>query len=210
VRVFSNCPSGLDSPSRNLARFAADAADLYTPNFEARLVFRRDRYGRGGDHTSFDSQGFPAIRFTEPREDYTRQHEDVREEAGIRYGDTIDGLDFEYLTSVARLNAAVVAELALAPSAPKGVRVFGAVRNDTRIAWTREADARYEAAVRRTTSPRWERFHTVDSRGEAVIPEILDDVVVGLRSVGLDGRRSPAVVPAEPGAAPASAPRERR
>jgi hypothetical protein len=209
VRVFSNSPSGLDSTSRNLARFAADVADLYTRPFEVKLVFRKDRYGRGGDHLSFDSQGFPAIRFTEPREDYTRQHENVREEGGVKYGDTIDGLDFEYLTNVAKLNAAAAAELALAPAAPRGVRVFGAVRQDTRLTWT-AAGAAHEAVVRDTAAPRWERVHRLPASGEAVIPEILDDVVVGIRAVGLDGRRSLAVVPADPGATPASAPRERR
>jgi hypothetical protein len=203
VRLFSTA-AGIDSPSRNLARHACDIARLYfgqSPEpFNAKLIFRTDRYGRGGDHTSFENEGFPAIRFTEPMEDYNHQHEDVRDEKGIAFGDRIDFVDFNYIARVARLNAAFAAELAGSPPAPAKVRVQGALRNDTAVLWDDAAHgsaAAYEVVVRETTAPCWERAIGV-AGGKATIPVTLDNHVIGLRSIGENGRRSPAFVPPDP------------
>ncbi|HKE01004.1 MAG TPA: M20/M25/M40 family metallo-hydrolase [Planctomycetota bacterium] len=213
VRLFSPCPEGLDSPSRNLARHAALVAHLYAKELgglEVRLVLRRDRYGRSGDHVSFEAEGFPGIRFTEPRETFEHQHQDVRTENGIDYGDLPEHVDFAYLARVARLDAALAAELASAPAPPSDVKVNGAVRNDTLITWTPAAEDDplvfgYEAVSRSTTSAQWERSFFVGRSGRATVDVVLDDEVVGLRAVGRDGRRSVAVVPAEP--RPATRPR---
>lgn len=206
VRLFSPCPAGLDSPARNLARHAVDVAKLYSPGFEPVLVFRADRYGRGGDHTSFEKFGFPGIRFTEPREDYRHQHQDVREEGGVRYGDLPEHLDFEYLARVARLNAALVAEVASAPPAPSDVRVNGALRHDTTVSWKAPAAvwasqlAGFEVVARPTTAATWEKQFPGGSEVSVVVPVVLDDAVVGVRAVSKTGRRSAASVPVERGA----------
>jgi hypothetical protein len=216
IRVFSPCPKGLDSPARNLARHASEVAAMYVAPFEVKLVLRKDRYGRSGDHISFDELGFPGIRFTEPRENYAHQHEDPREEKGVVYGDRLEFLDFEYLANVARLNAALAAELASAPPAPRVTRIGGALRQDTLVEWPAESRPRaeesivgYEAVVRDTAAPRWERAHAVALGGKATIPEVLDDVVIGLRAVGSGGHRSFATVPPDPETRPASAPASR-
>ncbi len=198
VRLFSACPDGLDSPARNLARHAVEVARLHVAPFEPKLVFRPDRFGRGGDHTSFEAEGFPGLRFTEPREDYSHQHQTVREEGGVRYGDLPEHLDPEYLARVARLNAVLVAELARAPAPPEGVSVNGAMRSDTEVRWTPAEDgsvAGYEIVARDTTAPLWEHVFAAGPGPRGVAPVLLDDHVVGLRAVGKNGRRSPAVVP---------------
>ena len=108
----------VDSPSRNVARYIAELADCCMTNFRVRMVYRTDRYGRGGDQVPFLEAGYPAVRFSEPHENYTRQHQDLRAENGIRYGDTIDGVDFDYLAQVTRLNALAMASMASAPAPP--------------------------------------------------------------------------------------------
>ncbi|HYP50745.1 MAG TPA: M20/M25/M40 family metallo-hydrolase, partial [Pyrinomonadaceae bacterium] len=110
-----------DSAARQLARFIKDVAEIYSPRFRVNVIYRRDRYGRGGDHIPFLERGFAAVRFTEPNEDYTHQHQTVRTENGVFYGDTPDFVDFGYVANVARVNAASLASLALAPATPKNV-----------------------------------------------------------------------------------------
>lgn len=204
IRVFSSTPGGEDSPSRNLARHAADVARIYMKDrFSVNLILRADRYGRGGDHTSFDNEGFPAIRFTEPRENYDHQHENVRDEPGRRFGDLLEFLDLEYLANVARVNAALAAELALAPPPPARVAVDGALRNDTKITVTAapaEQLSGYEAVIRETPAHLWGAAFPLE-REVGVVPVLLDDHFIGVRAVAKDGRRSIAVVPREPGSA---------
>lgn len=201
IRVFSSCPSGQDSPSRNLARHALDVARLYFKDqFRVNLILRTDRYGRGGDHTSFENEGFPGIRFTEPVENYYHQHEDVRDEKNIQYGDRIEFVDFNYLAKVARVNAALAAELAAAPAPPSRVAVDGALRNDTKVSLkSRAADrlAGYEAVARETQFNNWSKSFPMAGES-AVLPLLIDDHFVGVRAVSKDGRRSVAVVPPEP------------
>ena len=136
----------LDSPSRNLARFVAGLADRHLVNFRVNMVYRTDRYGRGGDQVEFLEHGFPALRFTEPHEDYRNEHQDLRTENGVRYGDTIDRVDFDYLAQVTRLNAITLAALANAPAPVQGV-------DDRRRGHHRHRDE-VDAAARRRAVPR--------------------------------------------------------
>ena len=125
-----------DSASRQLARFVRETGELYVPNMKVTMVYRRDRYLRGGDHIPFLERGFPAVRFTEPNEDYTHQHQNVRTENGIRYGDLLEFVDFSYVANVARVNAASLALLALAPAMPRKVNILTArLTNDTDLRW---------------------------------------------------------------------------
>ncbi|MDQ3322114.1 MAG: M20/M25/M40 family metallo-hydrolase, partial [Acidobacteriota bacterium] len=148
-----------DSASRQLGRFIKEVADVYSPKFRVQIIYRRDRYGRGGDHIPFLERGFPAVRFTEPHEDYTHQHQNVRTENGKFYGDTIEFVDFDYVANVTRINAASLAALALAPAKPRNVAIITTrLTNDTDLKWNANVDndlAGYEVVWRDTTSPVW-------------------------------------------------------
>src|SRR5262249_36541947 len=118
LRAISALGGENDSPSRELARYVAQTARAYQLEVRPLLEFRRDRYLRGGDHISFNEQGFAAVRLTEFRENYTRQHQNVRSESGVEYGDLPKFVNFDYVASVARVNAATLASLAAAPAPP--------------------------------------------------------------------------------------------
>lgn len=210
LRCFSYAPRGNDSVGRSMAR-AATWADRAVDGFDVRLIYRGDRYGRGGDHRPFAQFGVPAIRLTEPREDYSRQHQDVTERDGRPYADLPEYMDFEYLANVARINVALLAELASAPRVPGRVRATGARESyDTLLQWTPvEGVERYEVVWRATTSADWEgaRMFALDDLSEvgaslrATVEGVcLDDVVIGVRSVGADGSRSRVQTPPEPDA----------
>lgn len=214
VRVFSYQEGSRDSSGRNLARAAADVARRYADKaerFAVKLIFRGDRYGRGGDHRPFAEQGWPAIRCTEPFEDFSRQHKNPRQKDGKPYGDFADFMDFEYLTRVTQLVAALAVELADAPPPPPAPRVRGTATLDTTVRWrvSRPAAqlAGWEIVWRSTTEADWSgrRFVSRDAaqtrRGfEVTLPRLLvDDSIVGLRSVGRDGARSRVVSAPEPG-----------
>ena len=150
-----------DGPSRQLARYIKEVAELYLTDFEVTLVFRRDRYGRGGDHIPFNERGYAAVRFTEPNEDFDRQHQKVEVGTASPFGDVVERVDFAYVAQVARVNAAALASLALAPAPPTDVR-FGTGRQeyDTRIAWKRGSEpdlAGYRVVWRPTHQPFWTR-----------------------------------------------------
>jgi Zn-dependent M28 family amino/carboxypeptidase len=191
----------VDSPSRNLARFMDGLADRYLTNFDVVMVYRTDRYGRGGDQVEFLRAGFPAIRVTEAVENYTRQHQDLRTENGIRYGDTIEGVDFAYLAQVTRLNVVTMAALALAPKPPEGVDIGGAVTADTTIKWTPSPDAAaYRVWWRSTTDPQWKYSRLVGTSGEAKLAGVnVDDWFFGLSAISADGWESPVVFPGAAG-----------
>lgn len=193
----------VDSPSRNIARYMAALADRSLTNLHVQMVYRTDRYGRGGDQVEFLNAGFPAVRVTEAHEDYTRQHQDLRTENGIRYGDTIAGVDFPYLAQVTRLNALTLASLANAPAPPKGVTIAGAVTPDTTLKWQRVAGAAgYRVAWRATTEAQWRygRAAAADAT-ELRLPGItIDDWFFGVAAVSADGYESPMVFPGDPGA----------
>src|SRR6476659_1749315 len=147
----------VDSPSRNVARYMQALAEQVLDGFRVRMVYRTDRYGRGGDQTEFLAQGFPAVRVTESHEDYTHQHQDIRNENGVQYSDTIEHVDFDYLANVTRLNAIAMAAVANAPAPPTGVDIAGEVAYDTTVTWKPVPGAAgYRVWWRETTAPQWE------------------------------------------------------
>jgi len=188
-----------DSATRQLARFAADVADNGATSMNIRLIWRRDRYLRGGDQISFVTQGYPAARFTEPAEDFAHQHQDVRVENGVQFGDLPEFCDFEYIAGVARVNAATLWSLAQGPGTPKNVRILAAtLTNNTTLRWNRgtEADlAGYEVVWRETTSPEWTHVIAVGDVTEATIDLSKDNVFFGVRAVDTAGHHSPVAFP---------------
>ncbi|HEU5285534.1 MAG TPA: M20/M25/M40 family metallo-hydrolase [Sphingomicrobium sp.] len=205
-----------DAPSRNLSRWLAGLAERLQIGLAVRQIWRNDRHGRGGDHTEFLNAGFPAVRFSVAVENYNQQHQDVRVEKGVEYGDTIDKMDFPYLEKVTRLNVAALAALASAPPPPEPT-VEGAVSTDTTVSWPLVANATHVVRWRRTDSALWEfsRPHKCPvgvttsrpqstqhfDRCEVVLKGIrVDDWVFGVSSVGKDGFESP-VASAVPGGA---------
>lgn len=191
----------LDSSSRNLARFIDGVADQYLANFDVEMVYRTDRYGRGGDQVEMLRHGFPAVRISEGAENYDRQHQDLRTENGVVYGDTIDGVDFGYLGQVARLNIVSMAALANAPASPLGVTIEGAVKPDTTIKWQAVPGAAgYRVWWRSTTAPQWTHSRWAGSATELVLRDIvIDDFFFGVSAVSDDGYESPVVFPGPAG-----------
>jgi Zn-dependent M28 family amino/carboxypeptidase len=199
----------VDSPSRNVARYLSGLADDYLGNFRVRMVYRTDRYGRGGDQVPFLEAGYPAVRVTEAHENYTRQHQDLRTENGMHYGDTIDGVDFAYLAQVTRLNAIAMASMANAPAPPAGVDIEGAVKPDTTIKWKAVAGARsYRVLWRDTTAPQWQ--HSYAATGDATMLTlkniVIDDGFFGVSAVSADGYASPVAFPGDAGSFVATPP----
>jgi hypothetical protein len=191
ARVFSGGgPDGVDSPSRDLARTVEEIAGAEA----VRLVFRLDRLGRGGDHRPFVEEGLPAVRFTEPLENYDHEHQTPRLEEGREYGDLPKFLNFAFVEDVARINAEVLRQLALAPAAPADVFVSGGVTPDARIAWSAPDDserAGFEILWRETTVPRWSVLDFASSSGETVLSGVsTDNHFFAVRSVGKNGARS--------------------
>ena len=210
VRCFSYAPTGNDSFGRSLARALTYAARTHVDGFDVELIFRGDRYGRRGDHRSFFDQRFPAVRRTEPREDFSRQHQNVTERDGRPYGDLPDYADFAYTANVTRVVVATLAELASAPPPPlvSNARLTRD-RYDTEVVFDLpDGVARREFVWRPTTAPDWTHVvgmaeadpkPTRSGRLLATLPGVcLDDVVVGVRSVGVDGSRSRVATPPEP------------
>lgn len=210
VRVFSEgLPSGAtekvahgirrlgaesESSSRQLARYVSFVAKRRQTELQPMLVFRPDRFLRGGDHTEFNRIGVAAIRFTEVYETYTRQHQAVEEKDGVPFGDVPEFVDAGYLAAVARLNAAVLVEMANAPSIPEKVRIKGGLSNDTTLAWERSPEpdtAGYEVVWRATTAPDWEHSVDVGDHDEAVLELSKDNWFFGVRAYDVDGYRSP-------------------
>ena len=188
-----------DSPARELARTIRDAAQRYVPEMTVKVVYRRDRYLRGGDHIPFLAQGYTAVRFTEAHEDFRHQHQDVRMVDGIQYGDLPQFVDFEYLAGVARVNAAALASLARAPSPPSGVRIETLqLENRTTLSWQANPEADlvgYEIVWRETTSPYWQGAQLVGNVTRASLPLSKDDYLFSVRAVGKGGQRSLATYP---------------
>jgi Peptidase family M28 len=188
-----------DSPSRGLARYVAQTARTYQIDIAPLLGFRRDRYLRGGDQISFNEQGFAAVRFTEFQENYNHQHQDMRTENGIEYGDLPKFVNFDYVANVARLNAATLAALASAPAAPQNVRLeTKGLSNDSTLVWEAPADGRaagYEVLWRTTSAPDWEHAQSVGKVLNAVIPVSKDNVIFAVQAVDEAGHRSLPIVP---------------
>ncbi len=194
-----------DGPSRQLARYLKEVAELYQPDFEVTLVFRRDRYGRGGDHIPFNERGFAAVRLTEPNEDFDRQHQKVEVRDGVSYGDVLERVDFPYVSRVARVNASLLASLALAPAPPAEPK-FGTGRQeyDTRLNWqpSHETDlAGYRIVWRSTHVPFWNQAYDVTDKSakEVVIKGLSkDDLFFAVQAVDAEGNASLPVVPVPP------------
>lgn len=210
VRCFSYAPTGNDSFGRSMARAVSRAGARYVDGFDVKLIYRGDRYGRGGDHRSFFDQGFPAVRLTEPREDFSRQHQDVRPKDGKPYGDLPDYADFDYSAKVGRVVVATLFELASAPPPPL-VSTARLARDayDTQLVFQLpEGVTRCEFVWRETTEPDWTHVMpmaeadpqpTRSGRLLARMPGVcLDDVVVGVRTISADGARSRVATPPEP------------
>lgn len=189
-----------DSPSRQLARFVGEVADNGQTGMRVRVIYRRDRYLRGGDHIPFLERGYPAARFTEPHEDYAHQHQDVRVEDGVQYGDLPEFCDFEYITRVAKVNAATLWSLAAAPGTPRQVRVITSnLTNDTELVWAANEEEdldHYEVVWRPTSEDSWTHAIDVGRGTRAVIDLSKDNAILGVRAVDTAGHRSPATFPA--------------
>ncbi|MET8980775.1 M20/M25/M40 family metallo-hydrolase [Streptomyces sp. NPDC004539] len=188
-----------DSETRQLARFVRDVADNDATGMRVRVIYRRDRYLRGGDHIPFLENGYPALRFTEPAEDFAHQHQDVRVENGRQFGDLPEFCDFAFTARVARVNAAALWTLAQAPGAPRGTRIVtSALTNSTRLVWSRGTEpdlAGYEVVWRETTEFEW--THVVEA-GDVTSYEVdlsKDNVFFGVRAVNRAGLRGPVAFP---------------
>src|ERR1039458_9505584 len=188
-----------DSGSRQLARYVADVGRSYDVGATPMLVFRLDRYLRGGDHYSFNQQGFAAVRFTEFREDFHHQHQNIRTEGGIIYGDLPKFVDFDYVAHVARLNAATLASLASAPAPPVNVHLLAKdLENDSTLTWQASPGglaSGYEILWRSTTSPDWEHVEKVGAALRATLKLSKDNVIFAVRAVDAQGHRSLPLVP---------------
>jgi hypothetical protein len=190
-----------DSASRQLARYIADVDRAYKDEVGVApvLVFRLDRYLRGGDHSAFNQQGFAAVRFTEFREDFHHQHQNVRTENGIEYGDLAKFVDFDYVAHVARLNAATLASLASAPAPPANVHLLTKdLENDSTLTWDASPGgpaAEYEVLWRATSSPEWEHAQKVGSVKRVTLKLSKDNVIFAVRALDAAGHRSLPVVP---------------
>jgi hypothetical protein len=188
-----------DSASRELARYIHSVSEGYDFGaFTPKLIFRRDRYLRGGDHSAFNEQGFAAVRFTEYREDYNHQHQNVRTENGIEYGDLLKFVDFDYVANVARLNAATLASLASSPAPPADVRLLTKqLENDSKIQWKPAPGATaYEVLWRKTTDADFPEENLLrTSEPKVDLPDSKDNVIFGVRSVDAKGHRSLIVIP---------------
>jgi Zn-dependent M28 family amino/carboxypeptidase len=200
LRRFLYSGGELDLPARQLARYVDRTADRYVPDLDVEVIYRLDRFGRGGDHTPFFQAGFPAVRLTEMYEDYTRQHQDLRTENGIVYGDVPDRVDYVYTGKITALNAASLASLAWAPAAPDSVTIRGALSANTTLRWKPVAAADlagYRVYWRRATSPTWDYSRWVGNVAEATLEGIIiDNYFFGVAAVDGDGNESLVVFPA--------------
>jgi Peptidase family M28 len=189
-----------DGPSRRLARYVKEVAENSPTHMRVRLIWRRDRFLRGGDQIPFLQQGYPAARFTEPAENFAHQHQDVRVENGVQFGDLPQFVDFDYTARVARVNGAALWSLAMAPTAPKEAKILTArLINDTDLTWKADPEpdlAGYEVVRRESTDPLW--THTIpvgDVTSFTIEGLSKDNVQVGVRAVDHDGNRSPVSFP---------------
>lgn len=214
VRIFSEGVSVVETPAeaavrtstgsendgraRQFARYMKEVGERYVDQLDVKLIYRRDRFLRGGDHTPFSQQGFPGVRVTEMNENFDRQHQNVRKENGVDYGDLPDFVDYAYTQKVARMNLASLANLALSPREPENAGIITSqLTNKTVLKWEKpkgEAPAGYYVVMRETNSPVWERkfFFTATT---ATLNYSKDNYVFGVQSVDADGHESLIVIP---------------
>jgi hypothetical protein len=188
-----------DSVTRQLARHVKETAERYLPDFKVNIIYRRDRYLRGGDHIPFLDHGYAALRFTEPAENFNHQHQDVRIENGVQFGDLPEFVDPAYVAQVARVNAASLASLALAPAAPEGVIVkTTTLDNGTYLAWKANSEtdlAGYRIVWRDTTAAMWQGARYVGNVTSYRLDMSKDNILFGVQAVDKDGNVSPATYP---------------
>jgi hypothetical protein len=188
-----------DSPARELARFVNEVAGYRTTRMNIRMIYREDRFLRGGDNIPFLEQGWPAARFTEPNENFAHQHQDVRVEDGVQYGDLLRFVDFSYVARVAKVNAAWMWSASQAPAMPTEVFIdVTDLTNSTTLLWAHQDDsnlAGYEVVWRPTINPYWTHAIRVGKVTATTVDLSKDNVVFGVRAVSKDGHRSPAVFP---------------
>lgn len=196
----------VDSPSRNIARYIDNIADDYIPNLDVMMVYRLDRFGRGGHHRPFNEVGFPGVRIMETNEHYDRQHQDLRTENGRQFGDVLSGVDFAYNAKLTSLNAVTLAAMAWAPPPPAETTISGAVKASTTLSWQRpqgkmaENLAGYRLYWRLTTEPTWTRSLYVGDVTEFELKNVvIDNYFFGVSSVSKDGFESPVVFPGPAG-----------
>jgi Zn-dependent M28 family amino/carboxypeptidase len=197
----------VDSPSRNLARYVDKMADLYIRNLDVMMIYRLDRFGRGGHHRPFNDAGFPGVRIMETNEDYNRQHQDLRTEEGVEYGDVLSEVEFDYAAKLTGLNAVVMAGMSWAPRPPAEVEVSGAVRPSATLSWKAlDPDqnsqlAGYKIYWRLTDSNQWEKsvFVPADVTEHTLENVVIDNYYFGVASVSKDGFESPVVFPGPAG-----------
>ena len=185
----------VDGPSRQLARYVAHMTDLYCTNLNAMMIYRLDRFGRGGHHRPFNDLGFAGVRIMETHENYYRQHQDLRTEDGIEYGDVIEWVDFDYAAKLTGVNAITLAGLAWAPPAPEIVMIGGAVQPSTRLRWEPVEDpnlAGYLVYWRETTAPQWQysRFVPAGQTEVTLKNIVVDNFLFGVASVSKEGNES--------------------
>jgi hypothetical protein len=187
-----------DSPARELGRFAVEVAANNATGMNIAIIYRLDRYLRGGDHSSFLQQGYAAARWTEPNENFAHQHQDVRVVNGTQYGDLPEFVDYEYVARVAKVNLATIWSLANAPGKVRNVTVdTTALDNNSRFSWVNnDTDvAQYEVVWRPTDAPLWTHMLSVGNVKTASVPLSKDNVIFGIRAVGKNGYKSPASFP---------------
>tara|TARA_R100001143_G_C3361089_1_gene135908 strand:- start:4908 stop:6245 length:1338 start_codon:yes stop_codon:yes gene_type:complete len=188
-----------DGISRQLARYVYETTKLYLPEMNPMLIYRLDRFGRGGHHRPFNEAGFAGVRIMEAHENYNRQHEDLREEDGIAYGDVIEGVNFDYTRKLTAVNVAVLASLAKAPPEPENVDIRGAVRPSTTLQWVKPDSVTirgYKIYWRETSNPLWQYSRYVGDVDEFTLEGIvIDNYLFGVSAVGENGHESVVVSP---------------
>lgn len=192
----------VDGISRQLARYVYTMTKTYMPEMNPMMIYRLDRFGRGGHHRPFCDAGFAGVRIMEAHENYNRQHQDIRTENGIEYGDVIEGVNFEYAKKLTSVNAITLAALASAPPAPANVKIGGAVKPSTTLKWDPVEDENlkgYKVYFRDTTSPTWDNYRFVEAGTSEFVLEgiVIDNYFFGVASVGKDGNESLVVFPGE-------------
>jgi Zn-dependent M28 family amino/carboxypeptidase len=184
----------VDGPSRQLARYVYGTTALYMPEMKPKMIYRLDRFGRGGHHRPFNDAGFPGIRIMETHENYNRQHQDIRTENGIAYGDVLEGVDFEFCAKLTAVNAINLASIAWAPKPPSGLMIGGAVQPSTQLRWDLDEDENtlgYIVHWRDTTSPHWEHSKFVGKVSEYTLENVvIDNFLFGVSAVSKEGNQS--------------------
>ncbi|KAF8508498.1 aminopeptidase, partial [Gautieria morchelliformis] len=188
-----------DSPARELGRFVAEVGTNDATNMTVQVIYRKDRFLRGGDHLPFLQRGFPAARFTEPHENFAHQHQDVRVQNGMQFGDLIEFCDIDFIVRAGRVNAAAIWSLAQAPGTPKNVSLDTSVlTNNSTLTWALGTDAGlagYEIVWRSTIAPFWTHVIPVGKQSQATVLVSKDNAILGVRAVGANGYKSPAAYP---------------